>query len=214
MKKVKKGRIKHGVKKEAILRCIKRAGLITTESLIKIFLTVPLMGAAMMSSSKSGAIQNMDSMASSFEGVDFTSPNSIYSLVAKLGKDGLIRKEDGVLKILKRGIKYLQERVGIPQWNKHYEKKRRKSNTLNLVIFDIPEKERMKRDWLRKNLKDFGYAQVQQSVWFGSAGLALEFIGDVERYGMRSWVHIIKITKQGSLTNFLRSIGRADLADE
>ena len=33
------------------------------------------------------------------------------------------------------------------------------------MIFDVPEKMRGKRDFLRKELRDFGFYQLQKSVW-------------------------------------------------
>lgn len=39
------------------------------------------------------------------------------------------------------------------------------SNFLYLIIFDIKEKSRDKRDFLRYKLKEYGYYQLQKSVW-------------------------------------------------
>lgn len=38
-------------------------------------------------------------------------------------------------------------------------------NFLHLIIFDIKEQARRKRDFLRKKLKEYGYYQLQKSVW-------------------------------------------------
>lgn len=40
-------------------------------------------------------------------------------------------------------------------------------NFLHLIIFDIKEKDRNKRDFLRYRLKEYGYYQLQKSVWIG-----------------------------------------------
>ena len=45
-----------------------------------------------------------------------------------------------------------------------------------IIIFDIPEKIRGKRDLLRKELVAFGFAQLQRSVWAYPYPLPKEFI--------------------------------------
>jgi len=44
-----------------------------------------------------------------------------------------------------------------------------------LLIFDIPEVKRKYRNWLRTQLKIYGYTMVQKSVWLGPSPLPKEF---------------------------------------
>ena len=45
-----------------------------------------------------------------------------------------------------------------------------------IIIFDVPEKLRGKRDLLRKELNNFGFAQLQRSVWAYPYPLPKEFV--------------------------------------
>ena len=45
-----------------------------------------------------------------------------------------------------------------------------------IVAFDVPERKRSQRDWLRAELKILGFIQLQKSVWFGPAPLPKTFI--------------------------------------
>ena len=131
-----------------------------------------------------------------------------YSFVYKLGKDGLIQKRLGkkgnIFAIMPRGIKkllYLREKAirDLPLPN--YEK--RDGNKFIIVTFDIPEKERRKRAWLRSALKNLGLKMVQKSVWIGKAKIPEEFLDDLKNLKLVSFIEIFEITKTGSLQHLL-----------
>ncbi len=44
-------------------------------------------------------------------------------------------------------------------------KKLKKDGKYRIIIFDIPEKEKLKREYFRKGLKCLGFQQLQKSVW-------------------------------------------------
>lgn len=70
----------------------------------------------------------------------------------KIDKNGkrvyLINK--GALELLKYKIKQVK-----PEWDKKWR----------IIIFDIPEKRRNQRDFLRKQLKWLGFRELHKSVW-------------------------------------------------
>lgn len=68
-----------------------------------------------------------------------------------------------------------------------------------IVIFDIPEKERGKRDWLRFALNNMGLKMVQKSVWMGKIKIPREFLGDLLKLKLLDFVEIFEISKTGSL---------------
>ena len=70
---------------------------------------------------------------------------------------------------------------------------------LKIIIFDIPEEERQKRDWLRSVLKNLKFSMLQKSVWVGKGKLPKEFINDLSKYKIISYVDIFAISKYGSL---------------
>lgn len=68
-----------------------------------------------------------------------------------------------------------------------------------IVIFDVPEKERGKRDWLRFALNNMGLKMVQKSVWMGKIKIPKEFLGDLLKLKLLDFVEIFEISKTGSL---------------
>ena len=68
-----------------------------------------------------------------------------------------------------------------------------------LVCFDIPERDRAKRRWLRAELIACGYRQLQRSVWIGEVPLPKAFIKGLDEMELRGWVHILRVEAEGSL---------------
>ena len=83
-----------------------------------------------------------------------------------------------------------------------YEKKR--GDRYIIIVFDIPEKERRKRAWLRSVLKNLGFAMLQKSVWLGKAKLPENFILDLKRLNLFEFIEILSITKSGTLRQVIR----------
>ncbi len=78
------------------------------------------------------------------------------------------------------------------------------SAKLRLVIFDIPETEKRKREWLRAALRRLGFQPLQKSVWVGNIALPEEFLHDLRKLGLLPYVEIFAVTKRGSLKKKLR----------
>jgi DNA-binding transcriptional regulator PaaX len=74
-----------------------------------------------------------------------------------------------------------------------------KSDKLIIVIFDVPEKERHKRNWLRSVLASLDFKFLQQSVWIGKTKIPKEFLNDLRDQKMLDYVHIFKISKSGTI---------------
>ncbi|MDP3764114.1 MAG: hypothetical protein Q8Q95_00630 [bacterium] len=68
-----------------------------------------------------------------------------------------------------------------------------------LVMFDIPELERKKRDLVRLELIACGYRQLQKSVWMGYRPLPEGFIVLLDNLKLKNKVQIVSINKLGSL---------------
>lgn len=122
----------------------------------------------------------------------------------KLKRDNLITTESSGMmprfSITRRGRSRL---AGLLKWQKNrlpdatYEVKR--TNIFTIVAFDVPEKERKKRAWLREALRNLGFNRVQQSVWIGKVKIPKPFVEDIERLKLLEAVEIFEITKTGSL---------------
>jgi len=74
-----------------------------------------------------------------------------------------------------------------------------KGKELNIVIFDIPETQRRKRNWLRESLVQLGFSKLQQSVWMGKNKLPKEFLQDLETFQILKYVEIFSINKTGTI---------------
>lgn len=68
-----------------------------------------------------------------------------------------------------------------------------------LVIFDIPEQERKKRDSIRIELMSARFTQLQKSVWIGYRPLPKDFLIFLDNLNVREHVHIFSIKNEGTL---------------
>lgn len=68
-----------------------------------------------------------------------------------------------------------------------------------LVCFDIPERDRAKRRWLRAELIACGYRPLQKSVWVGETPLPQEFAETLDALDLCDRVCIVRVASVGSL---------------
>ncbi len=69
-----------------------------------------------------------------------------------------------------------------------------KNSPDNIILsFDIPEKNRIIRNWLRNQIKIFGYRMLQQSLWIGPGPLPSYFLKRLEDIGIRKNIKTFKI---------------------
>jgi len=130
------------------------------------------------------------------------------NLIYTLEKDGLLKrnKKEGIKFIFKtkkgkEKEKELEEKSKRTIPKKEYKMAR--SENFSIVIFDIPEKERRKRDWVREVLKNMDFKMVQKSVWIGKIKIPKEFINDLFKLEMDKYVEIFEISKTGSLKHLI-----------
>lgn len=123
----------------------------------------------------------------------------------KLRRDGLIEeggdKHKKTIFLTQKGIKKLnklkeQYSNKLPSV-KSYTKK--SGNKFVIATFDVPEKERRKRAWIRSALKNIGLKSIQKSVWIGKAKIPQEFIDDLADLRLIDFIEIFEISKTGSL---------------
>ena len=117
--------------------------------------------------------------------------------ISKMKHDGLIKElKNEKFTISSKGIKKLDQlKQGLP-W-RHYESV--SQNNSVIVSFDIPEKLRRKRNWLREVIKNLGFEMVHQSVWVGKVKIPKQFILDLEYLNILEYVEIFEISKTGTL---------------
>lgn len=76
---------------------------------------------------------------------------------------------------------------------------RKSDGITRLVIFDIPEKQRRKRDIIRGELIGCGFRQLQKSVWIGNLPLEESFITLIDDLSLTKHVHIFSVQASGTL---------------
>jgi DNA-binding transcriptional regulator PaaX len=90
--------------------------------------------------------------------------------INRLSRGKIIEKKlDGII-LTSQGKKYVADSF---IYFERPEKQGAKKDLL--LLFDIPNTETVKRDWLRFHLKKFGFIMVQRSVWVGPSPLPKEF---------------------------------------
>lgn len=72
-------------------------------------------------------------------------------------------------------------------------KERPTGDTKVMVLFDIPEEKRKTRNWLRSQLKLWGFEMLQQSVWLGKGPLPKEFTSRLRLLDINECVKVFKI---------------------
>ena len=99
----------------------------------------------------------------------------------------------------KRKDKYILTKAG--RLVMDYVIKRRKTvskkwdGKYRVVIFDIPEKDRKMRDWLRQELYFMEYQKLQESVFIGKYPLPANLIKDLKRNKIGNYVNYLLVDK-------------------
>ncbi|MDP3948074.1 MAG: hypothetical protein Q8Q41_05315 [bacterium] len=112
--------------------------------------------------------------------------NTLRVTLSRLKKNGLAEHSHGVWSGTKKGREYLKRYVArFRELAPALSERRRKGpmvvpsspqNRNMIIAFDIPERERRKRNWLRSELAIHDFMQLQKSVWMGPAPLPADFI--------------------------------------
>lgn len=63
-----------------------------------------------------------------------------------------------------------------------------------IVVFDIAEVSRKRRDMLRKKLEDLGFGMLQKSVWITSYDIALDFREFIKAQRLDDFVYIMEVS--------------------
>ncbi len=74
-----------------------------------------------------------------------------------------------------------------------------KEDALKIVIFDIPESEKRKRNWLRRSLQNLNFFMLQKSVWIGKSKLPEKFLEKLQELKILSFVHIFTVHEKGTI---------------
>ncbi len=131
-----------------------------------------------------------------------------YNFIYYLKKNGLIdekEKDDKKFFIItKKGKEKLfslreQNKNRLP--NPFYKKE--SGDKFTIIVFDIPEIKKRKRNWLRAALRDLHFKMIQKSVWMGKIKIPKEFLSDIREMDLIDCVEIFEISRTGSLEKLI-----------
>lgn len=115
---------------------------------------------------------------------------TIRQTIGRMQKHGLVKKEKNkyTLTLLGKSIaKYILGRKKI--FRNKWDKKHR------VVIFDIPEKKKHLRNWLREELYLLKYEKLQKSVFVGKFPLPKDLIKEIKNKKINKFVDYLLVEK-------------------
>jgi DNA-binding MarR family transcriptional regulator len=131
----------------------------------------------------------------------------VYSLLYYLEREGLVarRRSPGVraafFSLTSKGKDKHKSLSGDLSWYGRivggYEAT--PSDDITLIVFDIPERDRKKRAWLRYVLEKMGFVLVQKSVWAARLIVPEQFVRDLEAIDVLKYVLIACVAKEGMI---------------
>ena len=120
---------------------------------------------------------------------------SIQVILSRLNKKGYLNNSSNGWSLTTAGRIYAKKTFLFSYISSPFDKNS-VSNSNRIVSFDIPETQRRSRDWLRNQLKIFGYKMLQQSLWFGPGPLPSIFLKRLSNLKIKDNVKIFLIKKE------------------
>lgn len=112
--------------------------------------------------------------------------NSARTILWRLQKKGLVEK---------RGKDYSLTKIG-SQFIKNFRKEKLEKvwdGKWRIVMFDIPEKTKEERNWLRSQLLNSEYKSLQESVFVGKYPLEEDFFKEIINRNLRHFIRLVTI---------------------
>jgi len=132
-------------------------------------------------------------------GDQYIERQNFYSLLNYLKRQGFIEKKVEKNKTQWRLTTQGNEKLKEISASEKKSYTSEKDSILRVVVFDIPERDRVKRNWLRGVLRELGFSFLQGSVWIGKKRIPEEFIFELRERNLLSYIHIFEVGKEGSI---------------
>lgn len=113
---------------------------------------------------------------------------------SNLKTKGFIKDLNGVWCITSKGEDFLQKKEKDILKNFITDKTEKDPKDL-LVLYDIPEDKKYKRDWFRRELINLHFVMIQRSVWVGPSPLPKEFLDYVKELGIKDNFKTFKLDR-------------------
>lgn len=126
---------------------------------------------------------------------------TLRSLISRLKRRGLIERRGLFWFMTKKGTQYLEEKAEkkLPSHTEKQTEEQRGSKNKKknmIIVFDIPETLRHKRDWLRGELIGLGFIPLQKSVWIGSAPFPRAFIENLSHLDILPYIKFFRAREE------------------
>jgi len=116
------------------------------------------------------------------------SRNNFNQNISRLKKRGIINVNEEYVSIAKQKSIFMSALVVRNQKPVGSEK--------ILLCFDIPEIKKLIRNWLRRQLKEWGFIMIQKSLWFGNGPLPKEFYTHINLLGIKENIKVFRVSKK------------------
>ena len=126
--------------------------------------------------------------------------NNSRVILHRLRQKNLIEKKNNQFKLTSLGVKYFNKLLKI---NDKKESKRW-DGKWRIVMFDIPEKIKNERYWLRFKLFELGYKTLQKSVFIGKYPLTEELYKRILVKKLKNYIRIITVGEIDDENIFLK----------
>lgn len=119
-------------------------------------------------------------------------------VLTRLKNRDLIENKNHIWRITKKGRGYLKKinKFRHFQIDKH---DKRQDKEKMIIAFDIPEKKKIYRNWLRSELVNLDFKPIQKSVWLGPAPLPESFVSYLSEINIFSYLKFFKVRKEDLL---------------
>ncbi len=119
--------------------------------------------------------------------------STIRVTLSRLKKGGYIENSGNGWKLTGEGKKREQDSRLLGYLESPFEKT---AKPFLVLSFDIPEQKRIIRDWLRDQIKIYGYKIIHQSLWIGPGPLPTEFRKRLKDLGIEKNIKIFAVVKK------------------
>lgn len=112
--------------------------------------------------------------------------NSARTILWRLQKKGLVENKKGSYLPTLKGLNFI----------KRYQEENKKipwDNKWRIIMFDIPEKRRKDRNWLRSRLANLEYKLLQKSVFIGKQPLAEDLFEELINRNLYQNIKLITV---------------------
>ncbi|MDO8469526.1 MAG: hypothetical protein Q7S84_00715 [bacterium] len=132
-----------------------------------------------------------------------------YRTITDLVHDGIVERHGrggaATVRLTERGLRERQlraKRPHVPDPGSYPPGPDR--TAITIVSYDIPERERWKRDWVRAVLVRNEYRKLHQSVWLGTRSLPERFLKDARTLRILHHLEIFEVGREGTLKDRTR----------